>query len=106
MIDSEGNLSFTPELITLVEQVLSAYEAANGPLESDLQRGLAISFVLGYLHCNLDAIWDELATAPHFAAQHPREMFADCQGRTPHMTSEDVKRLRNVLMRYGWVEED
>ncbi len=105
MLNADGKIDFTQELLDIIESLLEEYERAKGPLDSDLKRGLAVSFVLGALHCNIDAIWDELAQAPHFAAQHPKIMFEDCEEKTPPIRQEDRERIRNLLTSYGWIKE-
>jgi hypothetical protein len=103
MLDANEQIDFTEELLLIVEKLVEDYERHKGPLDSDLKRGLAVSFVLGALHCNIDAIWDELAKAPHFAAQHPRMIFESCEGRTPHITDENRERIKTLLTSYGWM---
>lgn len=103
MSGSDETLDFTRELLDIIEQQLAEYEQLKGPLDDDLKRGLAVSYLLGVLHCNIDAIWDELATAPHFAAMHPRAMFEDCEGKTPEIQPEDRARIHNLLTQYGWM---
>lgn len=103
MLDANEQIDFTEELLQIVERLIAEYERLKGPLDNDLKRGLAVSFVLGALHCNIDAIWDELARAPHFAAQHPRTIFESCEGKTPHITDENRRRIHTLLTRYGWM---
>ncbi|MHB9031901.1 MAG: hypothetical protein ACYC6L_02520 [Anaerolineae bacterium] len=103
MLDAEQRIDFTRDLIDIIENMLREYENVKGPLDSDLKRGLAVSFILGALRCNIEAIWDELAKAPHFAAQHPKAIFEDCQGKLPHISTEDRQRIHNLLTSYGWM---
>ena len=103
MLDGNEHIDFTEELLQIVEQLVDEYEQRKGPLDSELKRGLAVSFVLGALQCNIDAIWDELAKAPHFAAQHPKVLFESCEGRTPHITDENRERIHTLLTSYGWM---
>lgn len=106
MLDANETIDFTGELLNLIETLLREYERRKGPLSSDLERGLAVSFVLGVLRCNIDAIWDELAQAPHFAAQHPKVLFEDCTDKTPIIRPQDRERIRNLLSNYGWMGSD
>ncbi|MHB1356766.1 MAG: hypothetical protein ACYCZF_12425 [Anaerolineae bacterium] len=98
-------LDFTHELLTIIEHQLAEYEQLNGPLDDDLKRGLAVSYLLGVLRCDIEAIWDELAQAPHFAAMHPKLMFENCDGLTPVFQPDDRGRIRNLLTQYGWMGE-
>jgi hypothetical protein len=103
MPGNDESLDFTRELLDIIEHQLVEYEQLKGPLDDDLKRGLAVSYLLAVLECNIEAIWDELATAPHFAAMHPRLMFEDCEGKTPVIGPEDRARIHNLLTQYGWM---
>jgi hypothetical protein len=103
MPGSDQALDFTRELLDIIEHQLAEYERLKGPLDDDLKRGLAISYLLGVLLCDVEAIWDELATAPHFAAMPPKAMFTGCEGLTPEIQPEDRVRIHNLLTQYGWM---
>jgi hypothetical protein len=105
MPGSNETLDFTCELLDIIEHQLAEYERIKRPLDDDLQRGLAVSYLLGVLRCNIEAIWDELAKAPHFATMHPRVMFEDCEGKTPEIQPNERARIYNLLTQYGWMGE-
>jgi hypothetical protein len=103
MTGGDEGMDFTHELLYIIEHQLAEYEQINGPLNDSLKRGLAVSYILGVLQCNIEAIWDELATAPHFATMHPKQMYEDCKGLTPEISPEDRTRIHNLLTQYGWI---
>ena len=81
MLSQDGNISFAAELVQMVEAFLGEYEAKQGPFRNDLERGLVISYALGVMRCELDAIWDRLAEEPVFGSLHPRTVFETCAHR-------------------------
>jgi hypothetical protein len=99
----DETFDFTHELLDIIEFQLAECERIKGPLDDDLKRGLAVSYLLAVLQCNIAAIWDELATAPHFAAMHPKEMLQDCSNKTPAIQPQDISRIHNLLAEYGWL---
>lgn len=74
----EQPITFVPELMANVEKVLAQYELANGPLRNTLERGLVISYLLGIMSCELEAIWDAIGSSPEFGSLHPRVVFEEC----------------------------
>lgn len=103
MPGDDKTLDFTHELLYIIEHQLAEYEQRIGPLDDNLKRGLAVSYLLGVLRCDIDAIWDELAKAPYFTAMHPRLMFEGCDGITPAFQPADRDRIHNLLTQYGWM---
>ena len=81
MLSQDGAISFASELVEIVEAFLEEYEQRRGLFRNDLERGLVISYALGVMRCELDAIWDRLAKEPIFGTLHPRAVFEACTQR-------------------------
>ena len=101
MLDERGRISFASELLDTVDAFLDEYQARDGRLPSDLQRGLVISYVLGVLRCDLETLWDCLGEADVFGALHPRAIFEECACDAPGEATRTAE-MREKLARRGW----
>jgi hypothetical protein len=81
MLNEDGEISFVNEIVTMLDTMLAEYEAVKGPLHSDLERSLVVSYMLGVLHCQIEAVWEALGDSPVFGALHPRVAFQECVAR-------------------------
>ncbi|MBC7316299.1 MAG: hypothetical protein H5T70_07760, partial [Chloroflexi bacterium] len=91
MISEDGTISFVQELLDLLDRFLCEYEEIRGPLGSDLERGLVITYLLGVLRCDARAIGECVASAPAFGNIHPRLVYEECVGRNPEIVAERQK---------------
>ena len=105
MLEQDGSITFTSELIQIIDTFIAEYEAAQGPLRNDLERGLVISYVLGVMHCELDAIWDGIAEAAVFGSLHPRAVFEDCAKKSGQAATLDRECIREMLRKKGWLAD-
>lgn len=103
MLDKEGSISFVPELVELVESFIADYEAAEGPLEDDLERGLVLSFALGTVRDELDLVWDALATMPAFGTLHPKAVYAERREAAQALSPERRTQVKAYLRARGWL---
>jgi hypothetical protein len=94
MLSDSGEISFVDEILQLVEECVADYEAAQGAFRNPLERGLVVSYVLGVLRCQLDAVWDALGDAPVSGPLHPRLVFEECVSRD----QESVRALRQRIV--------
>ena len=103
MLDDQGKISFAEELLDAVARFLDEYQTREGSLGSELERGLVISYVLGVMRCDLDAVWDCLGGATVFGALHPRAVFESCNCDAP-VAAERRAAILAELRRRGWLE--
>jgi len=102
MLRDGEQITFVPELAALIEDFVHEYERQKGPLRDDLERGLAISYALGIMCCDLRAVWDGLAQADVFRGLHPRAVFEECLGRDGEATPELGQEVAAILRKKGW----
>ncbi len=106
MLDHDDQITFVPELIEIIHTFLKEYEQRKGALRNDLERGLVISYALGILHCDLEAVWDGLSQAHVFGELHPRVVFQECVGDDLQISQERQRLILEELHRLGWVEQE
>ncbi len=107
MLDQDANISFVQEILDAIDAFLADYQARQGELRNDLERGLVVSYLLGIMHCEMQQVWDELGKAPAFSSLHPRLVFEDLtagQGDSLAMTRR-LQQIRQELCRRGWITE-
>ena len=107
MLDQDANISFVQEIMDAIDAFLVDYQARQGTLRNDLERGLAVSYVLGIMHCEMQKIWDELGKAPAFGSLHPRLVFEDCTAmdRDSLAATRRLDLIRQEFSRRGWITE-
>lgn len=105
MLEQDGSITFASELVQIIDTFIAEYEAAQGPLRNDLERGLVISYVLGVMRCELDSIWDGLAKAAVFGSLHPRMVFEDCVRKDAQMAAESREVVKEMLRDRGWLSD-
>ncbi len=103
MLNQEGTISFISELLGAMDQFIADYEARQGPLNNDLERGLVLSFILGIMRCELETIWDCLAKAPIFGDLHPRLVFEECLNKELSQNAARVALIEQELRKRGWL---
>lgn len=98
MISNEdGTISFVPELIDAIRAFLKEYEEKEGPLAGDLERGLVISYALGVMRCDLEAVWQTLGEAKAFQKLHPRDLFEECVGENWEGRTDQKAAVKEAL---------
>jgi hypothetical protein len=108
MLDQDANISFVQEIMDAIDAFLADYQAHQGALRNDLERGLVVSYLLGIMHHEMQQVWDELGKAPAFGSLHPRLVFEDCtagQHDSLAMTPR-LEQIRQEFRRRGWITED
>ena len=106
MLKQDGTITFRSEIMEAIDAFLAEYETRKGPLSNDLERGLVISYALGIMHCELEAIWDCVGKAPIFGALHPRIVFEECVGDDEAQASGQETVVAQEIVRRGWLSED
>lgn len=102
MLNYDGSISFTEEVMALVDAFLDEYEETKGAPCSHLDRGLVISYILGAILCDLEIIWEALGSSPIFGRHDPRAIYEECVRRNAERTG--VRReIEAELVRRGWV---
>ena len=105
MLDADGAINFATELADAVERFLEQYEQSRGPLQSDLERGLVIAYVLGVMHCDLEALWGAVTSDPTFGPVKPRALFDECaSGNEPAARARETL-VADELLRRGWLSQ-
>ncbi|MBC7264417.1 MAG: hypothetical protein H5T64_08675 [Chloroflexi bacterium] len=99
MIRPDGTFDFLTELMTVVEDFLAEYERCEGPFRNSLEKGLVISYVLGTMRQDLDALWEALERAPVFRGVSPRRAYEE-YGEA----GEPGPDLLAAIRERGWVE--
>jgi hypothetical protein len=102
MLDEQGRIGFASELMDAVDAFLDAYEEREGRASGDLERGLVISYILGVMRCDLEALWDCLGDAEVFGALHPRAVFEACGCDEP-AAAERKAEIQTELRERGWL---
>ncbi|MBC7234874.1 MAG: hypothetical protein H5T69_03455 [Chloroflexi bacterium] len=105
MLDRDEQITFVPELVEIIQAFLHEYEERKGPFRNDLERGLVISFALGVMHCDLEAVWEGLGQAKVFGELHPRVVFEECVGSDLEISGSRRQRIADELRRRGWLGE-
>ena len=93
-------ITFVDQLLGAVEAFMHTYEQEHGALPGPLERALFVSYSLGVLRANVDAIWEALASSTVFGATDPRALFEEQAGG-----ADDAMRAeaRAALEARGWV---
>jgi hypothetical protein len=102
MLSEDGTIDFVEDLAQVVEDFLAQYEMRKGPLANDLERGLVISYILGIMRCDLEALWDELGKATVFGGLHPRVVFEDCASTDEHARETRQAAIAAALRKRRW----
>ena len=105
MLNQDGTIYFASELMETVGTFLSAYEAVRGPLDNEFQRCLTVSYALGVMRRNIDAICDRLAEEAVFAPVDPRKVFEECVGECELETGSLRMAIGEELRRRGWLSD-
>jgi len=106
MLDQDGSISFVDEILSAIDNFLSRYEEVKGPLRNELEKGLIISYALGVIHCDLEAIWECLGKAPVFGPLHPKMVFNECVGEKGTLSHTRIQKIADELSRRGWLPLD
>lgn len=103
MLDQDGTICFASELMETVDGFLSDYEAAREPLPSEFDRCLAISYALGVMRRNIDAIWDRLAGEAVLGPLDPRKDFEEWVSETESETASLRESIGEEMRARGWL---
>mgnify|MGYP000855540954 FL=1 len=93
-------ISFIDQLLDAVEAFMLDYEQEHGGLPGPLERGLFVSYSLGVMRSNVDALWEMLAASSVFGAANPRALFEEQAGGV----DDDLRsEAQAALVARGWV---
>lgn len=93
-------IDFGDEIMGLVDEFLRQYEELEGPFRNALEKGLVVSFVLGCIRQDTEAIWDALGQSPTFRGVSPRAIYEESNGEG---LSEENELLSEIRERH-WLE--
>ncbi len=105
MLNQDGTICFASELMETVDAFLFDYEAVRGPLDNEFHRCLAVSYALGVMRRNIDAIWDRLAKEAVCGPLDPRKVFEECVGECELETASLRMAIAEELRRRGWLSD-
>jgi len=100
MLRQDGMIDFVGEIMDLVDEFLRQYEEREGPFRNALEKGLVVSFVLGCIRQDTEAIWDALGQSPRFRGVSPRAIYGESSGES---LSEENGLLPGIRERH-WLE--
>ena len=103
MLDRDETFNFIPEIVEAIAEFLEEYESLKGPLCSDLERGLVISYALGIMLYDLETIWDCLGKASIFGALHPRAVFEEYVGSDDPAEMSRQAAIEEEIRQRGWL---
>ena len=98
MLSSAGDISFADEIMGMVDEFVHQYEEREGPLTTDLDKGLVISFALGAIRNETEYLWDALGSSPDFDEVALKRVYEDMFGSEASQT----ERLVPMLQKRCW----
>ncbi len=106
MLDEQGGISFVDELMSILDRFLEEYETQQGPFRSALERGLIVSYAVGVLHCQLDALWDALGESPVYGALHPKIVFQECVTKDELALRSLREEIMDKIQQENWFSDN
>ena len=103
MLSDDGTVDFAGELLGLVGELFEQYERRCGQVADELERGLILSYLLGLMRCDLEAIWDALGHSEVFGPVHPKQVFEDCSEHDGALEARQRQEIEQELVRRGWI---
>ncbi len=103
MIRQDGTIHFASEFVGLIDRFLQEYEEANGPPESDLDRGLIIAYLLHVMYCDLELLGECLSKQEIFGRLPPQRILEECTDRDPEELEQRREQIRQALHEIGWL---
>ncbi len=105
MLSQEGHISFVDELLELIDGFVGEYERTAGPLRNELERGLAVIYLLGVMQCDIKAIGECVGGSAVFGQLHPRVVFQECMGSDAEAVARRQAAIAQAIRARGWVKE-
>ena len=105
MLNAGGEITFVPELLAVIDRFVRQFEAASGPLSSDMERALLAIYGLGVLSHETDAAVSRIARAPGLADADARDLLRHVLG-DDQWREDLLDRLDRELTLRGWVPSE
>ena len=105
MLKEDGTISFADEILDALGGFLEEYESSRGVALSDLERGLILSYLLGVMRCEVEAIWDALGDREVFSTLHPRAVFDECSQGDGHAAEQRRSAVVKALASSSWFSQ-
>lgn len=105
MLHDDGTFAFQEEFLEAIDAVVQAYERHINGDQSDLERELLITFVLGRMCCELDIIWQAMGTSPTLDGLGPRNIYEECVTENTDERKRQVASAAELLRERGWIAE-
>ncbi len=102
MVPTGDRLTFVGEIMGAVDAFLERYEHERGAPYTPQERALVASYTLGVMRTDIDALWEELASASVFDGQDPRALFAEQAALTAEEDCALRREVREELSARGW----
>ncbi len=103
MLYDDGSISFVTEIMQAVDDFARQMEAESTAPQNELERGLLLSFALGAIRCDLEAVWDALGSAAPLNGLDCRVVFEECVEQAIFQ-GERQEAIRKVLQQRGWLQ--
>ncbi len=106
MIRQDGTIYFASELVALIDRFLQEYEEVEGPPQSDLDRGLIISYLLNVMRCDIELLGDCLNKQDVFGNLPPKRVLEECMKQDPKGLELRREQIQRALYEAGWLPLD
>lgn len=98
-----AQIVFFEEILDAVERFLAEHQE-EAPLQSDLERALAVAYLLGVMREEVDALWDGLASLGVFGGQNPRSLFEEFLAREAEVPQTLKEEAQERLLERKWFD--
>jgi len=105
MLHDDGTFAFRTEILEAVETVVQAYRQHVNGDQTNLERELLITFVLGRMRCELDVIWEAMASSPTLDGLSPQSLYEKCVTENLAEKQRQVALVAELLHERGWIAE-
>ncbi len=105
MLHDDGTFAFREEILEAVDAVVQAYEDHVHADQTELERELLITFVLGRICCELDVIWEAMASSPTLEGLDPQSIYEECVTENEAEKRRQASAMLELLRERGWIPE-
>lgn len=103
MIQADGTIDFTSELLSLIEQFLREFEEIQGTPLSGLDRALIIAYILQVMRCDLELVGKCLNRQSVFKLLPPEKVLEDCVDQDPADLERRYMKIQEAFYTKGWL---
>ncbi|MGC9360509.1 MAG: hypothetical protein ACP5G7_09085 [Anaerolineae bacterium] len=103
MLHDDGTFAFREEILEAVDAVVQAYERHIDADQTDLERELLITFLLGRICYELDVIREAMASSPTLEGLDPQNIYEKCVTENAAEKRRQVSTVTKLLLERGWI---